>query len=710
MSIRRQACISLCLAGLAAAARPAAAQPATLLAEGFNGASLPTGWAAVTLSTGTGSGADPAITFETTSSNADAVPYEGTRMARFNSWFARSNAQLRLESPAFDASGPAVLAVQFAWHHDSRTDSRDQEGMQVQWSTNNGTTWHDVFPFHMRRGTPLQWGVKRIGLPPEAHSATLRIGFRFRSQYGNHCYLDDVRVLAVPPVADYPYAETFADGFGAWSAGAESDYPWTRHTGLTPSGAWVSQMTGPSNAHSGAHYVYAESSDPNFPGKTMILEAPFDFSSLYAPQLSFLTHLCGMHIGDLHAEVRLGDGMAWTPLWSVSGQQQTNEGDPWELQTVDLSAYGGQSGVRLRFRGVTGSGGLGDMALDTIAIEETLFVPHSARIAETGPEAAEHVLAGAPLSKSWTLRNEGNLSWSAGAGMQFAFGGGDRLASVSNLLFGAGETIAPGASREFAVTFTAPTNRGPQAGFWSLRRNGTNFGERVWLHVNVDTPDIAITGPLPPLVSDQTTAVTLQGTTDPSAVGHLRWTNALTGASGQIPADAAWEAVALPLGTGENLLTITATNLHGVSRRDSIFITRTPPGADTDSDGLPDWWEEAYFGAPTAASPDADDDEDGMSNLAEFIAGTHPRQAGSVLALEPLAVQSGVATNLVFQWPAVSGRVYSIWMATNLTTPHSRLVGEIPAATGSVNVHTSAAPAALGVYIYGIGVTWPDAP
>ena len=45
---------------------------------------------------------------------------------------------------------------------------------------------------------------------------------------------------------------------------------------------------------------------------------------------------------------------------------------------------------------------------------------------------------------------------------------------------------------------------------------------------------------------------------------------------------------------------------------------------DRDGDGLPDIWEYRFFSDPTAAVASADDDEDGLTNLEEYLHGTHP--------------------------------------------------------------------------------------
>ena len=50
-----------------------------------------------------------------------------------------------------------------------------------------------------------------------------------------------------------------------------------------------------------------------------------------------------------------------------------------------------------------------------------------------------------------------------------------------------------------------------------------------------------------------------------------------------------------------------------------------PP--DTNANGLPDAWEAAYG----VTNPNADDDDDGQTNLQEYFAGTNPTNAASVL-------------------------------------------------------------------------------
>ena len=124
---------------------------------------------------------------------------------------------------------------------------------------------------------------------------------------------------------------------------------------------------------------------------------------------------------------------------------------------------------------------------------------------------------------------------------------------------------------------------------------------------------------------------------------------------------------------------------------------------DSDGDGLPDDYESAYFSGATNAVPGADDDGDGRSNYEEFIAGTNPRTNSSVLALASYATNQTASANLILRWPSATGRVYSIWRATNAAGPYTTHVDNI-AATAPTNAVTNVAPAELGAFFYGIGV------
>jgi hypothetical protein len=74
--------------------------------------------------------------------------------------------------------------------------------------------------------------------------------------------------------------------------------------------------------------------------------------------------------------------------------------------------------------------------------------------------------------------------------------------------------------------------------------------------------------------------------------------------------------------TGNYLVTLTATDAIGNSGTDTMWINVSAI-ADSDNDGLPDSWEEEYFGN---LDQDADDDpdNDGFDNLDEYNNGTDP--------------------------------------------------------------------------------------
>ncbi len=71
---------------------------------------------------------------------------------------------------------------------------------------------------------------------------------------------------------------------------------------------------------------------------------------------------------------------------------------------------------------------------------------------------------------------------------------------------------------------------------------------------------------------------------------------------------------------GTYLITLTVTDAAGNNGSESVAVTSV---LDSDSDDLPDWWEDEYFGdllQDGAGNPDGD----GYDNLQEFAQGTDP--------------------------------------------------------------------------------------
>jgi hypothetical protein len=100
----------------------------------------------------------------------------------------------------------------------------------------------------------------------------------------------------------------------------------------------------------------------------------------------------------------------------------------------------------------------------------------------------------------------------------------------------------------------------------------------------------------------------------------------------------------------------------------SVFDNVSIAPADTDGDGIPDWWMLQYFGHATGQSSDKslatqDADGDGFSNLAEFLAGTNPTNSASYLHLISITPTNG---NYQINWAAVGGHYYAIQATTNL--------------------------------------------
>ena len=116
-------------------------------------------------------------------------------------------------------------------------------------------------------------------------------------------------------------------------------------------------------------------------------------------------------------------------------------------------------------------------------------------------------------------------------------------------------------------------------------------------------------------------------------------------------------------------------DLNGDGTPDQITVVTGTP-IDTDGDGMPDDWETMHQLDPSSVlcddGPDADPDHDGISNYGEYLSGTDPHDAASVLRL----IATLTPDNKVrLWWKAVPGRRYEILFANGLERVFQPLSG-----------------------------------
>ena len=123
---------------------------------------------------------------------------------------------------------------------------------------------------------------------------------------------------------------------------------------------------------------------------------------------------------------------------------------------------------------------------------------------------------------------------------------------------------------------------------------------------------------------------------------------------------------------------------------------------DTDRNGLPDWWEQQYFGHLTGTSTNTDADHDGLNNLAEFLAGTNPTNANSNLGVKILSVSKSNTVSVA--WASVAGKTYWVERATNLTGGFHTVIQTNIAATAPTNTITDTNLLSGKIRFYRVGV------
>jgi hypothetical protein len=111
---------------------------------------------------------------------------------------------------------------------------------------------------------------------------------------------------------------------------------------------------------------------------------------------------------------------------------------------------------------------------------------------------------------------------------------------------------------------------------------------------------------------------------------------------------------------------------------------------------LPEAWQLQYFGR-TGIDANDDADRDGLTNLAEFKAGTDPTDAQSVF--EILNVLEDSVGGIRVEWSSVAAKLYTLQRSDDLFSGFSNLQTGIPA-TPPRNSFRDAGATGSGPYFY----------
>ena len=218
----------------------------------------------------------------------------------------------------------ATSPVLTFWHRYAFETSVDWGRVEV--SNDGGQTWTQVLRV---TGIDTTWTRERIDLGKYAGDT---IGLRFRltsdgeSQLDGWC-IDDVEINNSSRSVAFPWTDDVELGEGSWFA----DSPW----GISTIGS-----------HSGTSHWTDSPAGTYAPNENTSLTLTIDLSGADSPVLRFWEQYSFEPNADWgFVEVSADGGTNWTMEYFLTGSQAT-----WRQDQIDLSPYGGNPQVMIRFR------------------------------------------------------------------------------------------------------------------------------------------------------------------------------------------------------------------------------------------------------------------------------------------------------------------------------------------------------------------------
>ena len=162
----------------------------------------------------------------------------------------------------------------------------------------------------------------------------------------------------------------------------------------------------------------------------------------------------------------------------------------------------------------------------------------------------------------------------------------------------------------------------------------------------------------------------------------------------QAPGSVPWRNLIVSGGPGSDYAAFTVSKTGSPNCQLQVMDSKlllTDVITDSDSDGMPDFWEQTYFSHPTSADPNEDVDGDRLTNREECLAGTEPTNVDSCLRWVQISPLKG--GDLSLTWDSVEGRVYTITRSEGDLTVFKPLTNGIPASPpqNTITIRTDSA-------------------
>jgi len=155
---------------------------------------LPTGWAKVDVNGTTGDWRTNAGTVHPSGGGTHSAP----NLVYFNSWTASSGNSTRLyRTIPVNMTALPSSDLTFWMFHDTGYSSLNDR-VQVQVSTNGGTSWVNVGTAISRYNGTVGWAQHTVGLSAYSTETNLLVGLLGISNYGNDVHVDDITLGGTP--------------------------------------------------------------------------------------------------------------------------------------------------------------------------------------------------------------------------------------------------------------------------------------------------------------------------------------------------------------------------------------------------------------------------------------------------------------------------------------------------------------------------------